>query len=148
MKNFNQKGSKNSIAKEKRYSKSKFKNEAKAENSVQKTKFATNTLFVGKKKVTNKADNLSDFYRNKYEEKVNKSSVTFRGIEKFRTVILKAATKQVKGFSVFLKGQCVVVEAESLTNNLSLDHLLRVRAQDGRVGLADPNYVKSLNFSM
>ena len=142
MKNFNQKGSKNSIAKEKRYSKSKFKNEAKAENSSQKTKFSA------KKKVTNKADNLSDFYRNKYEEKVNKSSVTFRGIEKFRTVILKATTKQVKGFSVFLKGQCVVVEAESLTNNLSLDHLLRVRAQDGRVGLADPNYVKSLNFSV
>ena len=142
MKNFNQKGSKNSIAKEKRYSKSKFKNEAKAENSAQKTEFAA------EKKVASKADNLSDFYRNKYKEKVNKSSVTFKGIGKLKTVILTAATKQVKGFSVLSKGQCVIVEAESLTNNLSLDHLLRVRAQDGRVGLANPNYVKGLNFAV
>ena len=142
MKNFNQKGSKNSIAKEKRYSKSKFKNEAKAENSAQKIEF------TAEKKVTNKADNLSDFYRNKYEEKVKKSSVAFRGIEKLRTVILTAATKQVKGFSILSKGQCVVVEAESLANNLSLEHLLRVKAQDGRVGLADPAYVKGLNFAM
>lgn len=142
MKNFNQKGSKNSIAKEKRYSKSKFKNEAKAENSIQ------NTVFVGRKKVTNKNDKLADFYRNKYEEKVKESSVISRGIVKFRTVILTAATKQVKGFSVLSKGQCVVVEAESLSNNLSLDRLLRVRAQDGRVGLADPAYVKGLNFAV
>lgn len=142
MKNFNQKGSKNSIAKEKRYSKSKFKNEAKAENSAQ------NTVFVGRKKVTNKADNLSDFYRNKYEEKVKKSSITFRSIGKLRTVILTAATKQIKGFSVLSKGQCVVVEAESLVNNESLYCLLRVRAQDGRVGLIDPAYVKGLNFAV
>ena len=140
MKNFNQKGSKNSLSKEKRYSKSKFKNEAKAENGVQKTEF------VEQKKVTNKADNLSDFYRKKYEEMVNKSSVTSRGIEKFRIVILKAATRQVKGFSVLPKGQCVVVKA-SLTDNLSLDHLFEVRAQDGRVGLVNSNYVKRLNFS-
>lgn len=141
MKNFNQKGSKNSIAKEKRYSKSKFKNEAKAENGVQKTEF------VAEKKVTNKDNNLTDFYRNKYQEMVNKSSVTSRGIEKFRIVILKAATRQVKGFSVLSKGQCVVVKA-SLTYNLSLAHLLLVRAQDGRFGLADPNYVKELNFAV
>ena len=142
MKNFNQKGSKNSITKEKRYSKSRFKNEARAENSVQKTEF------IEQKKVTNEDNNLSDFYRNKYEERIKKSSVTFRGIEKLRTVILTAATKQIKGFSVLSKGQCVVVEAESLANNLSLDHLLRVKAQDGRVGLADPAYVKGLNFAM
>ena len=142
MKNFNQKGSKNPIAKEKRYSKSKFKNEAKAENSAQKTEFAA------EKKVTNKADNLSDFYRNKYEEKVKKSSVTFRGIGKLRTVILTAATKQVKGFSVLSKGQCVVVEGESLVNDKSLYWLLRVKAQDGRVGLVDPAYVKGLNFAV
>lgn len=142
MKNFNQKGSKNPIAKEKRYSKSKFKNEAKAENSAQKTEF------TAEKKVTNKADNLSDFYRNKYEEKVKKSLVISRGIVKFRTIILTAATKQVKGFSVLSKGQCVIVKAESLSNNLSLDRLLQVRAQDGRVGLADPNYVKGLNFAV
>ena len=142
MKNFNQKGSKNSITKEKRYSKSKFKNEAKAENSAQKTEAAAEN------KVMNKADNLSDFYRNKYEEKVKKSSVTFRGIGKLRTVILTAATKRVKGFSVLSKGQCVIVKAEILTNNLSLDRLLQVKAQDGRVGLADPNYVKGLNFAV
>lgn len=142
MKNFNQKGSKNSIAKEKRYSKSKFKNEAKAENSVQKTKF------VAKKKATNKADNLSDFYRNKYEERVNKSSLTFSGIGKLRTVILKATTKQVKGFSVLSKGQCVVVEGQISSNVESLNNLLQVRTQDGRVGLVDPNYVKSLNFAV
>ena len=142
MKNFNQKGSKNLIVKEKRYSKSKFKNEAKAENSAQKTEFAA------EKKVTNKDNNLTDFYRNKYEEKVKKSSVTFRGIGKLRTVILTAATKQVKGFSILSKGQCLVVEAESLANNLSLDHLLRVKAQDGRFGLADPAYVKGLNFAV
>lgn len=142
MKNFNQKGSKNLIAKEKRYSKSKFKNEAKAENGAQKTEFAA------EKKVTNKDNNLIDFYRNKYEEKVKKSSVTFRGIGKLRTVILTAATKQVKGFSVLSKGQCVIVKAEILTNNLSLDRLLQVKAQDGRVGLADPNYVKGLNFAV
>lgn len=142
MKNFNQKGSKNSIEKEKRYSKSKFKNEAKAENSFQ------NTEFVAKKKATNKVNNLSDFYRNKYEEKVKESSVTFRGIGKLRTVILTAATKQVKGFSVLPKGQCVVVEAESLSDNLSLDRLLRVKAEDGRVGLADPYDVKALNFAV
>ena len=140
MKNFNQKGSKNSIAKEKRYSKSKFKNEAKAENSAQKTEFAA------EKKVTN--NNLIDFYRNKYEEKVKKSSVTFRGIGKLRTVILTAATKQVKGFSVLSKGQCVVVEGESLVNDKSLYWLLRVKAQDGRVGLGDPAYVKGLNFAV
>ena len=140
MKNFNQKGSKNSIAKEKRYSKSKFKNEAKAENSAQKTEFAA------EKKVTN--NNLIDFYRNKYEEKVKKSSVTFRGIGKLRTVILTAATKQIKGFSVLSKGQCVIVEAESLVNNESLHCLLQVKAQDGRVGLADPAYVKGLNFAV
>ena len=140
MKNFNQKGSKNSIAKEKRYSKSKFKNEAKAENSAQKTEFAA------ERKVTN--NNLIDFYRNKYEEKVKKSSVTFRGIGKLRTVILTAATKQIKGFSVLSKGQCVVVEAESLVNNESLHWLLRVKAQDGRVGLVDPAYVKGLNFAV
>ena len=142
MKNFNQKGSKNSIAKEKRYSKSKFKNEAKAENSVQKTKF------VAKKKATNKADNLSDFYRNKYEERVNKSSLTFRGIGKLRTVILKATTKQFKGFSVLSKGQCVVVEGQISSNVESLNNLLQVRTQDGRVGLVDPNYVNSLNFAV
>ena len=142
MKNFNQKGSKNSIAKEKRYSKSKFKNEAKAENSAQKTEFAA------EKKVMNKDNNLTDFYRNKYEEKVKKSSVTFRGIGKLRTVILTAATKQVKGFSVLSKGQCVVVEGESLVNDKSLYWLLRVKAQDGRVGLADPAYVKGLNFAV
>ena len=142
MKNFNQKGSKNSIAKEKRYSKSKFKNEAKAENNSQKIEFAA------EKKVTNKVDNLPDFYRNKYEERVNKSSVTFRGIGKLRTVILTAATKQVKGFSVLSKGQCVVVEAESLANNLSLDRLLRVKTEDGRVGLADPCDVKRLSFAV
>lgn len=140
MKNFNQKGSKNSIAKEKRYSKSKFKNEAKVENSAQKTEFAA------EKKVTN--NNLIDFYRNKYEEKVKKSSVTFRGIGKLRTVILTAATKQIKGFSVLPKGQCVMVEGESLAANVSLDRLLKVRAQDGRVGLADPAYVKGLNFAV
>ena len=140
MKNFNQKGSKNLIAKEKRYSKSKFKNEAKAENSAQKTEFAA------EKKVTNKDNNLTDFYRNKYEEKVKKSSVTFRGIGKLRTVILTAATKQVKGFSVLSKGQCVVIEAESLSNNLSLDRLLRVKAQDGRVGLADFCDIKRVKF--
>ena len=143
MKNFNQKGSKNSITKEKRYSKSKFKNEAKAENSAQKTEAAA------EKKVMNKAANLADrFYRNKYEEKVNKSSVTFRGTGKLRTVILTAATKQVKGFSVLSKGQCVVVEGESLVNNKSLYWLLRVKAQDGRVGLVDPAYVKGLNFAV
>ena len=142
MKNFNQKGSKNPIVKEKRYSKSKFKNEAKAENSAQKTEFAA------EKKVTNKDNNLIDFYRNKYEEKVKKSSVTFRGIGKLRTVILTAATKQVKGFSVLSKGQCVVVEGESLVNDKSLYWLLRVKAQDGRVGLVDPAYVKGLNFAV
>lgn len=142
MKNFNQRGSKNPIAKEKRYSKSKFKNEAKAENSAQKTEFAA------EKKVTNKDNNLTDFYRNKYEEKVKKSSVTFRGIGKLRTVILTAATKQVKGFSVLSKGQCVVVEGESLVNDKSLYWLLRVKAQDGRVGLVDPAYVKGLNFAV
>lgn len=140
MKNFNQKGSKNSIAKEKRYSKSKFKNEAKAENSAQ------NTEFVAEKKVTN--NNLIDFYRNKYEEKAKKSSMTFRGTGKLRAVILTAATKQVKGFSVLPKGQCVMVEGESLAANVSLDRLLKVRAQDGRVGLADPAYVKGLNFAV
>ena len=140
MKNFNQKGSKNLIVKEKRYSKSKFKNEAKAENSAQKTEFAA------EKKVMNKDNNLTDFYRNKYEEKVKKSSVTFRGIGKLRTVILTAATKQVKGFSVLSKGQCVVVEGESLVNDKSLYWLLRVKAQDGRVGLVDFCDIKRVKF--
>lgn len=143
MKNFNQKGSKNSIAKEKRYSKSKFKNEAKAENSAQKTEAAA------EKKVMNKAANLADrFYRNKYEENAKKSSMTFRGTGKLRTVILTAATKQVKGFSVLPKGQCVMVEGESLAANVSLDRLLKVRAQDGRVGLADPCDVKRMSFAV
>lgn len=143
MKNFNQKGSKNSITKEKRYSKSKFKNEAKAENSAQKTEAAA------EKKVMNKAANLADrFYRNKYEENAKKSSMTFRGTGKLRTVILTAATKQVKGFSVLPKGQCVIVEAESLADNVSLGRLLKVRAQDGRVGLADPCDVKRLSFAV
>ena len=143
MKNFNQKGSKNSIAKEKRYSKSKFKNEAKAENSAQKTEASA------EKKVLNKAANLADrFYRNKYEENAKKSSMTFRGTGKLRTVILTAATKQVKGFSVLPKGQCVIVEGESLAANVSLDRLLKVRAQDGRVGLADPCDVKRLSFAV
>ena len=142
MKNFNQKGSKNSIAKEKRYSKSKFKNEARAENDVQKTESAE------QRKVTNKGNNLSDFYRNKYKEKVKKSSITFKGIGKLWTVILTDATKQVKGFSVFPKGQCVIVEAESVVNNESLCCLLRVKAQDGRVGLADFCDVKRLNFAV
>lgn len=143
MKNFNQKGSKNSIAKEKRYSKSKFKNEAKAENSAQKTEAAA------EKKVLNKAANLADrFYRNKYEENAKKSSITFRGTGKLKTVILTAATKQVKGFSVLPKGQCVMVEGESLAANVSLDRLLKVRAQDGRVGLADPCDVKRLSFAV
>lgn len=143
MKNFNQKGSKNSIAKEKRYSKSKFKNEAKAENSAQKTEAAA------EKKVLNKAANLADrFYRNKYEENAKKSSMTFRGTGKLRAVILTAATKQVKGFSVLPKGQCVMVEGESLAANVSLDRLLKVRAQDGRVGLADPCDVKRLSFAV
>lgn len=143
MKNFNQKGSKNSITKEKRYSKSKFKNEAKAENSAQKTEAAA------EKKVMNKAANLADrFYRNKYEENTKKSSMTFRGTGKLRAVILTAATKQVKGFSVLPKGQCVMVEGESLAANVSLDRLLKVRAQDGRVGLADPCDVKRLSFAV
>lgn len=143
MKNFNQKGSKNLIAKEKRYSKSKFKNEAKAENSAQKTEAAA------EKKVLNKAANLADrFYRNKYEENAKKSSMTFRGTGKLRAVILTAATKQVKGFSVLPKGQCVMVEGESLAANVSLDRLLKVRAQDGRVGLADPCDVKRLSFAV
>ena len=143
MKNFNQKGSKNSIAKEKRYSKSKFKNEAKAENSAQKTEAAA------EKKVMNKAANLADrFYRNKYEENAKKSSMTFRGTGKLRAVILTAATKQVKGFSVLPKGQCVMVEGESLAANVSLDRLLKVRAQDGSVGLADPCDVKRLSFAV
>lgn len=143
MKNFNQKGSKNSIAKEKRYSKSKFENETKAENSAQKTEAAA------EKKVLNKAANLADrFYRNKYEENAKKSSMTFRGTGKLRAVILTAATKQVKGFSVLPKGQCVMVEGESLAANVSLDHLLKVRAQDGRVGLADPCDVKRLSFAV
>lgn len=143
MKNFNQKGSKNSIAKEKRYSKSKFNNKAKAENSVQKTEAAA------EKKVLNKAANLADrFYRNKYEENAKKSSMTFRGTGKLRAVILTAATKQVKGFSVLPKGQCVMVEGESLAANVSLDRLLKVRAQDGRVGLADPCDVKRLSFAV
>ena len=143
MKNFNQKGSKNSITKEKRYSKSKFKNEAKAENSAQKTEAAA------EKKVVNKAANLADrFYRNKYEENAKKSSMTFRGTGKLRTVILTAATKQVKGFSVLPKGQCVIVEGESLAANVSLDRLLKVRAQDGRVGLADPCDVKRMSFAV
>ena len=143
MKNFNQKGSKNSITKEKRYSKSKFKNEAKAENSAQKTEAAA------EKKVLNKAANLADrFYRNKYEENAKKSSMTFRGTGKLRAVILTAATKQVKGFSVLPKGQCVMVEGESLAANVSLDRLLKVRAQDGRVGLADPCDVKRLSFAV
>lgn len=143
MKNFNQKGSKNSIAKEKRYSKSKFKNETKAENSAQKTEAAA------EKKVLNKAANLADrFYRNKYEENAKKSSMTFRGTGKLRAVILTAATKQVKGFSVLPKGQCVMVEGESLAANVSLDRLLKVRAQDGRVGLADPCDVKRLSFAV
>lgn len=143
MKNFNQKGSKNSLSKEKRYSKSKFKNEARTENGVQKTKFAAQTKVIDK---TVKSSDCT--YRNKYEEKVNKSSITFRSIGELRTVILTTTTKQVKGFSVLSKGQCVVVEAESLADNLSLDHLLRVRAQDGRVGLADPCGVKGLNFAV
>lgn len=143
MKNFNQKGSKNSIAKEKRYSKSKFKNEARAENSTQEIEAAA------KKKVTNKAANLADrFYRNKYEENVKKSSMTFRGTDELRIVILTAATKQVKDFSVLPKGQCVMVEAESLADNISLNHLLKVKAQDGRVGLADLCDVKRLSFSV
>ena len=143
MKNFNQEGSKNSITKEKRYSKSKFKNEAKAENSAQKTEAAA------EKKVMNKAANLADrFYRNKYEENAKKSSMTFRGTGKLRAVILTAATKQVKGFSVLPKGQCVMVEGESLAANVSLDRLLKVRAQDGRVGLADPCDVKRLSFAV
>ena len=143
MKNFNQKGSKNSITKEKRYSKSKFKNEATAENSAQKTEAAA------EKKVMNKAANLADrFYRNKYEENAKKSSMTFRGTGKLRAVILTAATKQVKGFSVLPKGQCVMVEGESLAANVSLDRLLKVRAQDGRVGLADPCDVKRLSFAV
>ena len=143
MKNFNQKGSKTSIAKEKRYSKSKFKNETKAENSAQKTEAAA------EKKVLNKAANLADrFYRNKYEENAKKSSMTFRGTGKLRAVILTAATKQVKGFSVLPKGQCVMVEGESLAANVSLDRLLKVRAQDGRVGLADPCDVKRLSFAV
>lgn len=143
MKNFNQKGSKNSITKEKRYSKSKFKNEAKAENSAQKTEAAA------EKKVLNKAANLADrFYRNKYEENAKKSSMTFRGTGKLRAVILTAATKQVKGFSVLPKGQCVIVEGESLAANVSLDRLLKVRAQDGRVGLADPCDVKRMSFAV
>lgn len=143
MKNFNQKGSKNSIAKEKRYSKSKFKNEAKVENSAQKTEAAA------EKKVLNKSTNLADlFYRNKYEENAKKSSMTFRGTGKLRAVILTAATKQVKGFSVLPKGQCVMVEGESLAANVSLDRLLKVRAQDGRVGLADPCDVKRLSFAV
>ena len=142
MKNFNQKGSKNSITKEKRYSKSKFKNEAKAENSAQKTEAAAEN------KVMNKADNLSDFYRNKYEEKVKKSSMTFRDTGKLRTVILTDVTKQVKGFNVLSKGQCVTVEAESLSDSVSLDRLLKVRAQDGRVGLADSCCVKRLSFAV
>lgn len=143
MKNFNQKGSKNSITKEKRYSKSKFKNEAKAENSAQKTEAAA------EKKVMNKDANLADrFYRNKYEENAKKSSMTFRGTGKLRAVILTAATKQVKGFSVLPKGQCVMVEGESLAANVSLDRLLKVRAQDGRVGLADPCDVKRMSFAV
>ena len=143
MKNFNQKGSKNSITKEKRYSKSKFKNEAKAENSAQKTETAA------EKKVMNKAANLADrFYRNKYEENAKKSSMTFRGTGKLRAVILTAATKQVKGFSALPKGQCVMVEGESLAANVSLDRLLKVRAQDGRVGLAYPCDVKRLSFAV
>ena len=143
MKNFNQKGSKNSITKEKRYSKSKFKNEAKAENSAQKTEAAA------EKKVMNKAANLADrFYRNKYEENAKKSSMTFRGTGKLRAVILTAATKQIKGFSVLPKGQCVMVEGESLAANVSLDRLLKVRAQDGRVGLADPCDVKRMSFAV
>lgn len=143
MKNFNQKGSKNSITKEKRYSKSKFKNEAKAENSAQKTEAAA------KKKVMNKAANLADrFYRNKYEENAKKSSITFRGTGELRTVILTAVTKQVKGFSVLPKGQCVMVEGESSAANVSLDRLLKVRAQDGRVGLAAPYDVKRLSFAV
>lgn len=141
MKNFNQKGSKNSLSKEKRYSKSKFKNEAKAENSIQKTEFAA------EKKVANEDNNLSDFYRNKYEEKVKKSSITFRNIGKLGAVILTAATEQIRGFSTLPKGQYVVVEAESLSNNISFNHFLKVRTQDGRVGLADPNCVKRLNFA-
>lgn len=143
MKNFNQKGSKNSITKEKRYSKSKFKNEAKAENSAQKTEAAA------EKKIMNKSADLADsFYRNKYEENVKKSSMTFRGTGKLRTVILTDVTKQVKGFSVLSKGQCVTVEAESLSDSVSLDRLLKVRAQDGRVGLADPCDVKRLSFAV
>ena len=143
MKNFNQKGSKNSITKEKRYSKSKFKNETKAENSAQKTEAAA------EKKVMNKAANLADrFYRNKYEENAKKSSMTFRGTGKLRAVILTAATKQVKGFSVLPKGQCVMVEGESLVANVSLDRLLKVRAQDGRVGLAAPCDVKRMSFAV
>ena len=143
MKNFNQKGSKNSIAKEKRYSKSKFKNEAKAENSAQKTEVAA------EKKVLNKATNLADlFYRNKYEENAKKSSMTFRGTGKLKVVILTDATKQVKGFSVLPKGQCVMVEAESLSDNVSLDRLLKVRANDGRVGLADTCDVKRLSLAV
>ena len=143
MKNFNQKGPKNSITKEKRYSKSKFKNEAKAENRAQKIEAAA------KKKVMNKAANLADhFYRNKYEENVKKSSMTFRGTGELRAFILTAATKQVEGFSVLTKGQCVMVEGESLADNVSLDRLLKVRAQDGRVGLADPCDVKRLSFAV
>lgn len=141
MKNFNQKGSKNSIAKEKRYSKSKFKNEAKAENSAQKTEAAA------EKKIIDKSADLADsFYRNKYEENIKKSSMTFRGTGKLRTVILTDVTKRVKGFNVLSKGQCVTVEAESLSDNISFDRLLKVRAQDGRVGLADPCNVKRLSF--
>lgn len=91
---------------------------------------------------------LTAFYRNKYEENAKKSSMTFRGIGKLRTVILTAATKQVKGFSVLPKGQCVIVEGESLAANASLDRLLKVRAQDGRVGLADHCDVKRLSFAV
>ena len=97
----------------------------------------------------NKAANLADrFYRNKYEENAKKSSMTFRGTGKLRAVILTAATKQVKGFSVLPKGQCVMVEGERLAANVSLDRLLKVRAQDGRVGLADPCDVKRLSFAV
>lgn len=140
MKNFNQKSSKNSIEKEKRYSKSKFKNETKVENNA--------------KNVDNKVDEKNEpakivtDYRSKYEENVKKSGLSFRNIKDRKTVILTAATKQIKGFSVLPKGQCVMVEAESVSDNKSLNLLLRVKAQDGRVGLADPNYVKGLNFAV
>lgn len=138
MKNFNQKSSKNSIEKEKRYSKSKFKNETKVENNAKNADNKVDEKNEPAKIVTD--------YRSKYEENVKKSGLSFRNIKDRKTVILTAATKQIKGFSVLPKGQCVMVEAESVSDNKSLNLLLRVKAQDGRIGLADFCDIKRVKF--